>query len=311
MPKIVVTGVGGFVGKHLARELKARGCVVIGVGREEKLNPLIANLTDKYFACDLTNRDEVSKLPLDDIDGVINLAGFANVGASFGQEELYKKANVGVLTVLGEEMIRQKIPARMLAVSTGAVYSSDQQLPLDEGSKLISHGSPYALSKIAMEEEATRLIAKGLNCIIARPFNHIGPGQEPGFLVPDLYEKVSQVIADGGFVKVGNLSTKRDYTDVRDVARAYADLILSDSLDHRIYNICSGKSIEGSAIFELLVKYVGGSEKVRTEIDPQFIRANDPKDLYGDNSRLCSQTNWKPKIPIEQTIKDFVANKRA
>jgi len=310
MPKIVITGINGFVGKHLAVELKSRGVTVVGVGREPELHPKLGSATDIYFACDLTSKEDVAKLPLEDIDAVINLAGFAAVGASFGQEELYMRVNVGVLTVLSERILELDLKTRMLAISTGAVYAADQPLPLREDSELITTGSPYALSKIAMEKEAARLRALGLECVIARPFNHVGPGQEPGFLVPDLYEKMVVALKNDGLVKVGDLTTRRDYTDVRDVVKAYADLVLSEKLDEEIYNICSGRSLPGSTIFDLLVSSIENSDKIEAEVDQQFIRPNDPKDLYGDNSKLKKQTGWSPTIPIEKTIRDFVESKK-
>lgn len=311
MPEILVTGINGFVGKHLATELRSQGARVVGVGREAVMHPALKPSVDAYYACDLTNAQDVAQLPLESVDAVINLAGLAAVGASYGQDELYTHVNVGVLSVISERILELGLKTRMLAVSTGAVYSTDQPLPLHEDSSLITTGSPYALSKIVMEAEAKRLRGLGMDCIVARPFNHIGPGQEPGFLVPDLYEKIMMAIGGDGVVKAGDLSTRRDYTDVRDVARAYADLVLSEKLDHDIYNICSGRSVPGSTIFDLLVNNIEGSEKIEATVDQQYIRPNDPKDLYGDNSRLHTQTNWSPSIPIEQTIKDFVGSKKS
>jgi len=151
MAKIFVTGINGFVGKHLARELKSRGCTVVGVGREVRLNNEISSVVDEYYVCDLTKTEDVAKLPLAEADAVINLAGFAAVGASFGNEELYMRVNIGVLTVIGEEIINKGFKTRMLAISTGAVYEPNQPLPLREDSELIKTGSPYAMSKIAME----------------------------------------------------------------------------------------------------------------------------------------------------------------
>jgi GDP-4-dehydro-6-deoxy-D-mannose reductase len=310
MTKIIITGINGFVGKHVAHELKSRGVSVIGVGREPAAHPSLTEITDAYYACDLTIPEDVDTLPLRDIDAVINLAGFAAVGASYGQDELYMRVNVGVLRVIGESILKRGLNTRMLAISTGAVYSPNQPLPLHENSTLISSGSPYALSKIAMEQEAIRLRELGLDCIIARPFNHIGPGQEPGFLVPDLYQKMVQAIKDDGLVKVGDLTTKRDYTDVRDVAKAYADLVLCKTLDEDIYNICTGHSVPGSTIFDLLASNLDGAHTIKPEVDQSFLRPGDPKELYGNNDRLRTQTGWTPAIPIEQTIRDFVANKQ-
>lgn len=311
MSKIMITGVNGFVGKHLAAELKSRGVVVVGIGREAVMHPALSGLVDEYYACDLTNPEDVAMLPLDEVDTVINLAGLAAVGASYGQDELYVRVNVGVLTVISERILERGLKTRMLAVSTGAVYSPDQPMPLHEGSKLISAGSPYALSKIAMEAEAIRLRTAGLICIIARPFNHIGPGQEPGFLVPDLYQKMAMALSADKKVQVGDLSTRRDYTDVRDVVKAYADLAQSETLDYEIYNICSGRSVPGNTIFKLLAEALESTGHITAEVDQQLIRPGDPKDLYGDNSNLKTQTGWAPTIPIKKTIADFVDSKKS
>lgn len=306
MINILVTGINGFVGIHLARELHSRGCKVTGVGRNNTANPSLASLLDNYFVCDLTNSNEVAGIPLKDITAIVNLAGLSNLGASFGQKELYRKVNVGVLNVIGERIMELGLKTRVIAVSTGAVYSSNQPMPLTEKAKLIEKGSPYALSKLAMEAESARLRKLGLGCYVARPFNHIGPGQKVGFLVPDLYQKIIDAIARNGTVLVGDLTTKRDYTDVRDVAKAYADLALSEHLDKHIYNICSGRSIPGSKIFDILAANIPGAKGIETKRNEAFIRPSDPKDLYGDNSSLVDQTGWKPEITLEQTIKDFV-----
>lgn len=304
----MITGINGFVGKHLARELHGRKLNIIGVGRDVSVSPEIAKMVSRYFQCDLTNENDVSKLPLGELDAVVSLAGLAKVGESFDEPELYNHVNVAVLSVLGAKLKAIKSTARVIAVSTGAIYDSHQPMPLSEGSKIITTGSPYALSKIAMEQEAMRLVGLGLDCVIVRPFNHIGPGQEDGFLVPDLYAKIQTAIKTGGKLEVGDLTTKRDYTDVRDVVRAYADLVLAPKLNYPIYNVCSGHSVSGDNLLELLVKEMGQTEQIQVVINPDLVRPNDPKDLYGNNERLCTETSWRPIIELEQTIRDFVSN---
>jgi GDP-4-dehydro-6-deoxy-D-mannose reductase len=306
LARILVTGVSGFVGKHLVHELKKRGHEVRGVGLQPEPHPDIAELIDDYASCDLTDPEAVKKLPLGDIGSVINLAGLAQVGASFSDPEKYKQINVLVLSVLAERILKEKLPIRVLAISTGAVYDSRQPLPLTEDSKLITNGSPYALSKVLMEKRAAELRAEGLDCIVARPFNHIGPGQEPGFLVPDLYEKISRGTRSDGPIVVGNLKTKRDYTDVRDVVRAYADLIELGKPAHNTYNVCCGRSVSGSRIAELLLAAVGVGTRLELTPDAALIRPDDPTELYGSYDRLADDTGWSPQIDIEQTIKDFV-----
>jgi GDP-4-dehydro-6-deoxy-D-mannose reductase len=309
MPKnILVTGVGGFVGKHLVREIAARGHKAFGVGREEAANSEIAQLLSGYYSANLTNPAQVDKLPLSDIDVVISLAGLARAGDSYKDPESYLKINVDVAAVLARKIIAEKLPIRFIAISTGAVYESNQTMPLTEESKLVGNGSPYAQSKILMEQELEKLRSQGLDCVIVRPFNHIGPGQEPGFLVPDLYQKITQALKDSQSIKVGDLSTKRDYTDVRDVVKAYTNLAEADNLGYDLYNVCSGISVEGKTILETLLKALDTKQEVKIEQDTALIRPNDPKDLYGSNQRLQEVGSWQPTIPLTQTIEDFVAN---
>ncbi|MBI1857020.1 GDP-mannose 4,6-dehydratase [Candidatus Saccharibacteria bacterium] len=363
MPKIMVTGVNGFVGKHLVRELVARKCTVTGVGRDKNVDKSLENIVSNYYSCDLTDKSAVAILPLDSIDAVINLAGLARVGESFDKPDFYKHVNVGVLSVLSERLLALSSGARVIAVSTGAVYDPRQPMPLNEGSilldlrkiarsqgksarvesgltegevalatskedrplpleiswsgdggalrksSLITSGSPYALSKIDMEIVVSDLRSRGLDCIIARPFNHIGPGQDIGFLVPDLYTKILRANQSGGTIAVGDLTTRRDYTDVRDVVRAYADLAVAPTLQHAVYNVCSGRSVSGGKILELLLKETGQVGKINVTTDSAFIRPNDPEDLFGSNERLHNETGWQPTIPLEQTITDFVNSK--
>lgn len=308
MSMILVTGVNGFVGQHLVLELRAQNFVVLGVGREPTASSNIQGLLEQYTVCDLTKPEDVKKLPLKEVDGIINLAGFAAVGNSFDEPELYMKVNVGVLSVMCQEIFAQKLERqiRVLAISTGAVYASDQTMPLTEDSRTDPKSSPYVASKLAMEEVAEDYRQQGLDCIVTRPLNHIGPGQGPGFLLPDLYVKCLDAINSGQPLRVGNLTTKRDYTDVRDVAKAYAALISADSLRHAAYNVCSGASHSGTEVLETLKSALGHPELI-TVVDEALFRPSDATDLYGSNNRLKQETGWSPSIPFETTIQDFVA----
>lgn len=306
MLNIIVTGVNGFVGGHLVRELKSRGHNVIGLGREAEPTTTVQQFTDSYQACDLTNDAQIASLDLGEVDAIINLAGLASVGDSFGAEDLYKKVNVDVLAKLGERLLELRSKARLIAISTGAVYDPDQPIPLTESSKVYKKGSPYALSKIMMEVAARDLRSRGLDCVIARPFNHTGPRQAPGFLIPDLYQKLSKFKETGDPVSVGNLATKRDYTDVRDVVKAYADLAVAETLEFDLFNVCSGKSRSGQEILDLMLDTMDLKDKPKIEINQSLIRPNDPSDLHGSNERLREETGWEPEIPLEKTIRDFV-----
>ena len=304
--KIIVTGANGFVGPHLVREVHSRGHEVIGIAHSGEVNPDLIGLLAKFIECDLTNEEEVAKLPLEDVDAIINLAGLANVGASFDKPDLYMRVNVDILRVIGERLIEAGSHARVIAVSTGAVYQSDQPLPLTEESVTVTQGSPYSLSKLAMEEEGKKLKEQGLDLAIVRPFNHAGPGQASGFLLPDLLKGLMEAKDTGKPLMVGNLNSRRDYTDVRDVVKAYADLAEIKSLSHTIYNVCSGNSRSGQEVLDLFLDNTGLRNKVEIKVDQSRIRPNDPPELYGSHKRINHETGWQPTIPFEKTISDIV-----
>lgn len=311
--KILVTGINGFVGHHVADKLHERGYGIIGVGNQPTLDQDLEDLATSYYGCDLTNPEEVKQIQLSGVSAIINLAGFAKVGDSNGQGELYNKVNVGVHTVLYDECLRQNVFPRIIAVSTGAVYDAEASMPITETSPLISKDktNEYVISKQLMEESLQHYRDSGLRVIVARPFNHSGPGQLPGFLLPDLGEQIQVALRNGEPVKVGNIKTRRDYTDVRDVAEAYVLLgtLTDDRLQHDIYNICSGKSTEGTTILDLLRNAFGASS-VDVVVDESRIRPHDVMDIFGSRDRLTVDTGWAPKISVKQMVNDYVSWKK-
>lgn len=312
MRKVVLTGVNGFVGHHLARELWIKKFFVIGTGTSTELSPLLKPFVDEYVGnCDLTKEKDVSRLDLKDVIAIINLAGLSNVGASFYMSEEYLKLNVGVHTKLADRIYTEGLKIRMVSVSSGAIYDATQTMPLKEDSSVITEGSPYALSKIAMEQAMKEYVKKGLDIVIARPFNHTGPGQLTGFLIPDLYEQIQNALLNNVPLSIGNLETKRDYLDVRDVVQAYILLATAEKklLSGNAYNVCSGKSVAGTRILELIANACGVSN-IKRVIDPEKLRPNDFLDVFGSYNKIHSDLGWKPTIGIEKTIDDFVKAKK-
>lgn len=311
MHKILVTGVNGFVGHHVARELSSQNFRVVGVSNQGNLEDDLRATVETYIACDLTNEQEIAeKIDLSEITAIINLAGFANVGDSKGKSELYNKVNVGVHAALYNACLKQGAKPRIIAVSTGAVYDTTGEMPITEEAKPVDDQktNEYVMSKKLMEESLGVFREQGLRCIIARPFNHTGPGQLPGFLLPDLAEQLQQAHEGDNVIKVGNLKTRRDFTDVRDVAKAYALLATcpDKSLQSDVYNICSGKSRSGEELLELLTKALGYDD-ITTEVDPGRLRKNEVMDIFGSSERLHKDTGWEPTIDLGQTVADFVA----
>lgn len=303
----MVTGANGFVGQHTVRAAAARGDRVIAVSRQEVVDPAIADLVDAYYCCDLAELDETRKLPLDEVDAVINLAGLAAVGESFKFPELYRRVNAAVLDTLctvAQECGNTSL--RVIAVSSGAVYAASQPMPLTEDSAVDPSSSPYAASKLAMEDRAAKHRAAGTDCVVVRPFNHIGPGQGPGFLLPDLWESVFEARANRSALRVGNLSTRRDYTDVRDVAGAYHCLSAMRHPGYYVFNICSGRSVAGSELLAMLLRELG-EYNMQTELDPARVRAHDVPDIVGNSARLAGTADWRPRVTMARSIRDFIA----
>lgn len=306
MSRVMVTGVNGFVGRHLVEALALAGHTVIGTGTTEVTTPENDGFLHRYYVADLTIESQVKSLPLDEVDSVINLAGLANVAESFEKPDLYKKVNVEVLTKICGLVLEKRLKTRILAISSGNVYDPSQRMPLTEDSKTIKQGSPYAQSKIEMENEAFKYREQGLDVVVVRPFNHFGPGQQRGFLIPDLYSKVIESRNTGTAIKVGNLKTRRDYTDVRDVVQAYIALAMTKTLNSELYNVCCGVSRSGEEILNMIAEDLGLQDRIKLEVDKDLIRPNDPAEIYGSYGLLESETGWSPKIPFEQTIRDFI-----
>lgn len=306
--KILVTGVNGFVGKHLARCLVGMGIEVDGVTREQQLDSSIQSLIKQSYCSDLVDSRQVKQIDFSPYDAIIHLAGLANVGESYKKPGLYMQVNVEPLRNIGDRLLEQGLSPRLITISTGAVYDSTQPMPLTESGKLAANGSPYAQSKIAMEKLAHKYTDKGLRCVVVRPFNHIGPGQARGFILPDMYYKLKVALAGGMPIKVGDLSTKRDYTDVRDVVRAYALLAEADSakLSGQIYNVCSGVARSGSAVLAEIKQNIAGANEAKLEIDPTLLRPNEAQELRGSYELIRSDAGWSPRIAFEKTIKDFI-----
>lgn len=302
---ILISGVNGFVGRHLAEACYKSGKQVVGVGygdleETSELNDYL----EKYLSVDMTKKDLVSQaLDFESLETVFHLASLAAVGPSFDQPARYIADNTAMLINLAETALAQKSQARIIVISSGAIYDPNQDLPINEDGKLLPN-SPYAVSKIATELMCDYYRGRGLDMVIVRPFNHIGPGQMPGFILPDLAQQAREYAQKGKF-SVGNLKTKRDYTDVRDVVRAYLALSEAKVLKHNLYNVCSGQSQSGENILGEISKNLSIENPV-VETDETKIRPNDILDIRGDNSRITADTGWSPEIPIEQSVKDFL-----
>ena len=289
-----MTGGSGFVGGHLRDYLVSRGDDMT------MLDPSIDIADEKALS------HALDSLPGGPIEAIYHLAALANVGESFGSSHEVFRVNVlGTLNLL--EAARRVFPsARVVVVSSSEVYGrvSPNLLPVDEDLP-VAPLSPYAASKAAAEQVAMQAFrAYGQQVIIARPFNHIGPGQSDSYVVSALAKRVLLAQKDGiGSIRVGNLESRRDFTDVRDVVRAYRRMAEA-GVAGTVYNVGSGQSISISWLADRIIRLAGA--EVVLERDPRLVRDVEVSDIYGDSSRCRSQLSWEPVISTEESLKDVL-----
>jgi GDP-4-dehydro-6-deoxy-D-mannose reductase len=295
--RALVTGAQGFVGRHLTEHLSAHGDDVIGVDRH-------------HGGVDITNAEAVQHL-LEQVrpEVIYHLAGWADVGGSWrAPVEAFRANAEGTLNVLTAAI--EVGVDRVLAVSSADVYGkvSTEELPLTEDSPL-RPASPYAASKVAADFLGLQAwLGRALPVLRVRAFNHLGPGQTDKFVAPALASRIARNELQGGDVlTVGNLSARRDFTDVRDVVRAYRMLVESGE-PGEVYNVCCGVDL---AVQELVDKLLSlATRPMRCEPDPDLMRPVDIPVLRGDHSRLTKATGWEPEIPIDRTLADLLEDWR-
>ncbi|MGW9112875.1 NAD-dependent epimerase/dehydratase family protein [Microbacterium sp. NPDC055683] len=301
--RIAVTGAGGFVGRHVVEVAMAQGHEVVAIVRSPLSSAALDGVADEVVIADLA-----AGWPDVGADAIIHLAGHAAVGESFDHPQRYIADTSAMMTALSESMLAAPDARRprCVIVSTGAVYASPvDDTPLDEEAP-IAPSSPYVVSKMLLEFQAEHYRRRGLDMVVARPFNHIGPRQRSGFLVPDLIASL-QALPEGQQLRVGNLDTRRDYSDVRDVAAAYLMLALAPRLSRAVYNVCSGVSRSGREILALVCAALDRPVPP-LRLDSTRIRATDPAVIRGSADAIRDELGWAPRVPLTQTLADLVSS---
>jgi GDP-4-dehydro-6-deoxy-D-mannose reductase len=296
--RALITGVSGFVGHHLLEHLHASGDDVEGCDREDG-------------SIDIGSRASIdSVLARFRPEVVYHLAGWSDVGGSWAAPEVVFATNAaGTLNLL--LACRDAGVERVLAVSSADVYGivTEGELPIDERAPF-RPVTPYAASKASADLIALQAwLGWKLPVLRVRAFNHLGPGQSPKFVAPALAERIARNEVDGGAaVPVGNLAARRDFTDVRDVVRAYR-LLMEHGESGEAYNVCSGTDVAVQAIAERLVGMA--SHPMELQHEPSLDRPVDVPVLRGDNTRLRDATGWTPTITLDQTLADVLTDLRA
>lgn len=289
--RALITGAAGFVGTHLTAHLESCGDEVVGI--------------DRTTGVDLLDPAAVTRTVHDyRPDAVYHLGGWSDVGASWQAPLATLQVNAeGTLNIL--QACRDTVE-RVLVVSSADIYGKVTlaELPLTEDSP-VRPVSPYAASKTAADMVALQAwLGYGLEVMRVRAFNHLGPGQTNRFVAPALAERIAVCEREGREeVTVGNLTPRRDFTDVRDVVRAYR-MLITDGEPGEAYNVCSGHDI---AIAELGDRFVAMADTpVRLQGDPTLQRPVDVPVLRGDHTKLTKATGWEPDIDLNDSLAEIL-----
>ncbi len=302
--RVLITGAtgfaGGYLGAHLARAYP--GWQVTGTTRHA------AQADSRFIRCDLRDAAAVASL-IEQVapEMVVHLAGQSNVPASLKDPETTLTNNVlGTLHLL--DACRTHVPqSRLLIVSSSEVYGPTplEAQPLREDRPL-HPVNPYAVSKAAQEMLALQYAhSYGLDVIVVRPFNHIGPGQTDHFVVSAFARQIVEVErGERRVISVGNLDAARDFTDVRDVVRAYG-LLLGCGERGGIYNIGRGTAVPVADVLDSLCRLAHVA--ITVERDPARLRPSDAPVMMADTVRLRHATGWQPEIPLTQSLEETLA----
>jgi GDP-4-dehydro-6-deoxy-D-mannose reductase len=284
----LVSGGGGFAGRHLVQLLNGRRLKVAAPSRAE---------------LDFRDADAVRRLVAEEAPtAVFHLAAFSSPSLALEQPREALLGNLEMALNVLEAVRRESPGAVVVLVGSGQVYGEPPSLPLTEDTP-VAPGNPYAVSKASCDLLGGQYAeAHGMSVVRMRPFNHAGPGQSDHYVLGSIARQVAEAEIAGAeecVLRTGNPDIARDFTDVRDVVRAYVE---AAAVGSGAFNVCSGSAV---SITELVALAASCTEiPVRHEVDDSRRRSADTPILYGSPERLRAATGWTPEIPLEQTLRD-------
>lgn len=307
--RVLVTGVAGFAGNYLAELLLKKGLEVYGISGEEHFKPFLAfhSSAIHYASLDIRNRARLSEF-VNDVrpELVFHLAGKSSPSLSITSPQETFDVNFGGTLALLEALRVQKGRCRLLLVSSSHVYGAGPFAgPVGEDAPLRPE-TPYAASKAAAEMAAYQYWKTyGVETVTVRAFNHTGPGQQPGFVCPDLARKVVEI--ERGLrpprLEIGNPDHSIDFCDVRDMICAYYKALVRGTAGE-VYNLCSGRGVTVRAIAERFIELI--STPVSFAPCSSANSQDSERGITGDNSRALDQLAWQASIPFQQTLDDVL-----
>ena len=288
--KWLITGIDGFAGSHFYKLILEKGYEVYGTSRRKETidhsNLLFLELKDRKRIKEIIKRIRPDYLAL--------IAGFSSVRGSFKKEKECMEITYESSKLFLETIREQKLNTKVLLISSALVYCTTKE-KIKEGFKTCN-SSPYTNAKLKQEGLIKEF--PDIKIICSRSFNHTGIGQTVEFIVPKLVksfvESKKEVRLD-----LGDISSERDFLDVRDVCLAYQSL-LEEAKEHEIYNVCSSKCWSIREIIQILEDYSG--KKAIIQINKDMIKKNENKKMLGDNTKIIKGTSWRNKIDFKSTI---------
>lgn len=305
MKKALIIGAGGFVGPYLYNFLLNKGIDVLATKLESETNK--QNI--KCVNLDILNQNQITDiLKSFQPDVIYHLAAQSSVKLSWEKPQLTYQINViGCINLL--EATKTVCPnSKIILIGSSEEYGSFDKLPIKEDAPIKSTNF-YASSK-ASQHDIGMIYHKayGMNVIAVRAFNHIGVGQNTMFVVPSFAMQIANLEkCGGGKINVGNLTSKRDFSDVRDIVNAYY-LLGEKGKSGETYNVGSGKSISIKTILDKLISYA--KYPIDIEIDQNKFRPIDTPDIYADITKLVKDTGFKPEYDIDDTLKEILESFR-
>ena len=303
MSKYLITGVAGFVGRYFVEYLPTMdpNADICGVDIIPE-----CSLSISYQQLDLRDGDATNTVIKEvNPDYIVHLASISSVGQSWADPQGCIDNNKAAILNILKAVSNNKINCRILSIGSSEEYGSysEEKMPLDETMEL-NPINPYAEAKVIQESICQDYVKEfGLDIVMTRSFNHIGPRQSERFVIPSFVRQLVNISENKQKdMSVGNIEVSRDFLDVRDVVTAYYQ-VLTKGQKGEVYNVCSGRSHKLKDIIKIIEDVLGINADIK--IDKDRIRPNDTMMVYGDNNKLRS-LGWKQNVEIEQTIKDMI-----
>lgn len=305
--RILITGVGGFVGRHLFNTLCKQypDAIIHGTAIDEP--PRMGDRL-KYHLIDLKNYAVISDLIAEvQPDQIYHLAAQASPRRSFVIPWETLENNIKSQLNIIQSCIALKLQPRILVISSAEIYGPvrPEQQPINEDAPL-RPTNPYGVSKVTQDMLGLQYyLSHKLPILRVRPFNHFGPGQSEGFVATDFAAQVARIEAglQENIIEVGNLAAERDFTDVRDVVEAYTQLV-EKGTPGDVYNVASGKPYSIQYLLDVLLQY--STVDIQVKVSEARMLPIDVPIVRGDATRLRQLTGWQPNIPFETTLLDVL-----